>query len=64
MHRLWEIREDGMFWPVLGPCLKHKIRVVENTVMTVDAEGREGGRFDHNVIMISVQCGIWKTPLS
>ena len=64
MHRLSEVGEDGMFGPALEPGQEYQIRVVENTV-TTDAKGREGEVFDRNVIMtLSMQCGIWKAPLS
>ena len=64
MHRLSEVSEDGMFGHVLGPGLEYQIKVVENTV-TTDAKGREGGDFGRVVIMtLSVQCGIWRAPLT
>ena len=44
-----------------GP--EYQIRVVEDTV-TTDAKSREGEGFDDSVMMmLCVQCGIWKVPL-
>ena len=54
----------GYLGSTLRPGLEYQIRVVENTV-TTDAKGREGGGFDHNIIMmLNMQCGIWQAPLS
>ena len=52
-----------MFVAVLGLGLEYQIRIVGNTVMA-DAKGREGVGFDLIIIMmLSVQCGIWKASL-
>ena len=51
-----------MFGPVHRPGQEYKVRVTENTV-TTDIKSREGGVFNHNIMMLSMQCGIWKAPL-
>ena len=51
-----------MFGPVHRPGQEYQVKVIENTV-TTDTKGREGGVFDHYIMMLSMQCGIWKAPL-
>ena len=46
-----------MFGAVHRSGQEYQVRVIENTVMT-GTKGREGEVFYHNIMMLSMQCGI------
>ena len=46
-----------MFGAVHRSGQEYQVRVIENTVMT-GTKGREGGFFYHNIMTLSMQCGI------
>ena len=50
-----------MFGPVHRPGQEYQVRVIEN--VTTDTKDREGGVFYYNIMMLSMQCQIWKAPL-